>query len=76
MSRITREVRRNPLRCRKDVLEMLMFLPKSTRCLILRTVVKCGKPEDHPPLKDIHKKEDGVGKKSHEGKFSNCFAHR
>ena len=29
----------------------------------------------HPyhPLRDTHKKQDGVGKKSHEGKFSDCF---
>ena len=24
-------------------------------------------------IKDIHKKEDGVDKRSHGGKFSNCF---
>ena len=78
MSRIKREIRRNPLGTSKDVFENadVPDVPKSTRCRILRNVAKCGKPEVRPPLKDVHKKKDGVGKKSHESKFSNSFVHR
>jgi hypothetical protein len=59
MSAIKREVRRNPLGSSKEVFENagVPHVPKSTRCRILRTVAKCGKPEVRPPLKEIHKKK-------------------
>ena len=59
MSRIKREIRRNPLGTIKEVFENadVPDVPKSTRCRILRNVAKCGKPEVRPPLKDVHKKK-------------------
>ena len=38
---------------------------KSTRCRILRNVAKCGKPEVHPALKDVHKKRRMEWAKNH-----------
>ena len=59
MSIIKREVRRNPLETRKKVFENACVpdVAKSTRCRILKSVAKCGKPEVRPPLKDIHMKK-------------------
>ena len=59
MSRIKREIRRNPLGTSKEVFENadVPDVPKSTRCRILRNVAKCGKPEVHPPLNDVHQKK-------------------
>ena len=76
MSRIIRELRRNPLGCSKDVFENADVPVQINSMPYPEEGSKCEKPEDHPPLKDIYKKEDGVGKKSHEGKFSNCFVHQ
>ena len=59
MSKIKREVRRNPLETSKQVFEKagVPDVPKSTRCRILGTIAKFGKPEVRPQLEDIHKKE-------------------
>ena len=59
MRRTRREVCRNPLETSKKVFDNagVPDMPKSTRCRILRTVAKCGKPEVRPLLKDIHKKK-------------------
>ncbi|XP_076056525.1 uncharacterized protein LOC143034407 isoform X2 [Oratosquilla oratoria] len=65
MSRIEREVHCNPLETSKKVFENagVPDVPKSTRCRILRTVAKCGKPEVRPPLKD----EAGVSRAGADG---------
>ena len=67
MSRIKREVRRKPIETSKKVFENagVPDVPKSTRCCILRTFAKCGKPEVHTPLKDIHKKKRMVWARNH-----------
>ena len=67
MSRIKREIRRNPLGTSKEVFENadVPDVPKSTRCRILRNVAKCGKPEVRPPLKDVHKKKRIEWAKNH-----------
>ena len=59
MSKIKREVRRNPLETSKQVFEKVGVpdVPKTTRCRILKTIAKYGKPEVRPQLKDIHKKK-------------------
>ena len=58
MRQIKKEVRRNPLKTSKEVLESVGVpdVPKSTRCRVLR-IRKCGKSEVRPPLKDIQKKK-------------------
>ena len=55
MSRINRELLRNPLGTSKEVFENadVPDVPKSTQCRILRNVAKCGKPEVCPPLQDV-----------------------
>ena len=57
LSMIKREVCRNPLGSSKQVFENagVPDVPKTTRCRILRTIAKFGKPEVRPQLKDIHK---------------------
>ena len=79
MSRIKKEIRRNPLWTSKGVFENadVPDVTKSTRWRILRNVAKCGIPEVCPPLKDVHKKKRMEwAKKSHESQFSNSFVHR
>ena len=65
MSRIKREIRRNPLGTSKDVFENadVPDVPKSTRCRILRNVAKCGKPGSPTIKRCPQEKEDGEGKK-------------
>ena len=67
MSRIKREIRRNPLGTSKEVFENadVPDVPKSTRSHILRNVAKCGKPEVRPPIKDVHKKKRMECAKNH-----------
>ena len=67
MSRIKREIRRNPLGTSKEVSENadVPDVPKSTRCRILRNVAKCGKPRVRPPLKDVYKKKRMEWAKNH-----------
>ena len=44
-------------KCLKALAMVFLDVPKSTRCRVLRTIGKCGKPEVRPLLKYIHKKK-------------------
>ena len=59
LNHIRREIRRNPHQTSKELFESdgVPNVPKSTRCRILRSFGKFGKPEVRPALKDIHKKK-------------------
>ena len=59
VKRIKREICRNPLQTSKEIFESV-GLPnksKSTRCHILKSISKCGKPVARPPLKCIHREK-------------------
>ena len=59
VKRIKREIRRNPLQTSNDIFYSV-GLPnrsKSTRCHILKSISKCGKPVARPRLKCIHREK-------------------
>ena len=78
MTRIKRDDRRNTLGCSKDVLENADVPVQINSIPYPEDGCKMWKARGSINLKRIstRKKEGGVGKKSHEGKFSNCFIHR
>ena len=59
MRKIKREARRNPLETSKQVFEKagVPDVPKSTRCRIMRTIEKFGKPEVGLQMKDMRNKK-------------------
>ena len=59
VKRMKREIRCNPFQTSNEIFKASWFTKyaQSTRCHILKSISKCGKPLSRPPLKSVYREK-------------------
>ena len=57
VKRMKRVIRRNPFQTSNEIFKAVPNMPKSTRCHILKSISKYGKPLSRRPLKSVHREK-------------------